>query len=160
MAHPPSDLDWLQVRRYCLREARRHAARPSDAEDIAQNATLRAWCARHTLRDQEALWSWLSQITRNEAMRMYERKRPECMAELPESVDEESLADRVAASLDLRRALALLPDVDRQLVALHYGRDLTCQIAAARLDLALPTAKVRLHRVRRRLAKALESGNQ
>jgi len=153
--HPLSDLDWLQVRRYCLREARRYTANPADAEDIAQNAALRAWCGWRSLRDKDALWAWLSRITRNEAVRLYERTRPESWAALPENADQTSVADRVASSLDVRRALQQLPVVDQHLVALHYGRDLTCATAAAQLDLALPTAKVRLHRARRRLAQAL-----
>jgi RNA polymerase sigma-70 factor, ECF subfamily len=154
MLNPPL-WDWSQIHEHCLREARRHTASLADAEDVAQNAALRAWCRQNSLNDPQALWFWLSRITHNEAMRLHERVRPECRADVPESPDDGGLADRVALKLDVRRALSGLSESDQQLIALHYGRDLTCAVAAQQLQIPLPTAKVRLHRIRGRLARTL-----
>jgi RNA polymerase sigma-70 factor (ECF subfamily) len=154
MLNPPL-WDWSRIHQHCLREARRHTSNQADAEDVAQDAALRAWRNQTTLNDPEAMEFWLSRITRNEAMRLYERVRPECRADLPENPDDSSLADRVALKLDVRRALSGLSERDQHLVALRYVRDLTCSAAAEQLDIPLPTAKVRLHRIRGRLARAL-----
>jgi RNA polymerase sigma-70 factor (ECF subfamily) len=155
MCDPQKAWDWSEAHRHCLREARRHTANQHDAEEVAQDALLRAWRGWDSLRDPDAMWSWLAAITRNEAIRMYERTRPELRAELPERADEGGIADQVAVRLDVRRALSQLPERDQQLVALRYGSDLTCEAAAHALDLHPATAKVRLHRLHRRLAVSL-----
>jgi RNA polymerase sigma-70 factor, ECF subfamily len=147
--------DWSQVHQHCLREARRYTSSHADAEDVAQDATLRAWRRRHALNDPDALWSWLSRITRNEAMRLYERTRPESRADLPETSYDADLPERVAMRLDLEQALTRLSLADQRLVVLHYGCDLTCAAAADKLHLRLSTTKVRLHRIRRQLATSL-----
>ena len=48
--------------------AYRYASNPSEAEDIAQDALLRAWRRRSTLRDAERRNQWLAAIVRNEAL--------------------------------------------------------------------------------------------
>jgi RNA polymerase sigma-70 factor, ECF subfamily len=159
MSHPHGDWDWSQVHLHCLREARRHTHSQADAEDVAQDAILRAWRRRHSLKDPDALWFWLSRITRNEAMRLYARTRPEIRADLPEASDDADLPERVAVRLDLERALVRLPVADQRLVALHYGCDMTCAAAADKLEMRLSTAKVRLHRIRGQLARSLASSH-
>ena len=57
--------------------AYRYASNPSEAEDIAQEALLRAWRRRSTLRDSGSRKQWLSTIVRNEAFRHYSRPRPD-----------------------------------------------------------------------------------
>jgi RNA polymerase sigma-70 factor (ECF subfamily) len=155
MRDPREAWDWSQAHLHCLREARRHTANHHDAEEVAQDALVRAWRRRDSLRDPEAVWMWLTRITRNEAMRLHERTRPEPRAELPEPSDGGGLAEQVAVRLDIGRALTQLAPPDQQLVALHYWSDLTCEAAARALDLHPTTAKVRLHRLRGRLAMSL-----
>src|SRR5580658_1166034 len=47
------------------------------AEDIVQEALLRAWRSRDALKDQTAARAWLLTIVRREHARLYERKRLE-----------------------------------------------------------------------------------
>ena len=47
--------------------AYRYASNPSEAEDIAQDALLRAWRRRSTLREADRRNQWLATIVRNEA---------------------------------------------------------------------------------------------
>src|SRR5262245_66603064 len=47
----------------------------SIAEDVVQEALLRAWRARLELKDTSAVRHWLLAIVRREHARLYERKR-------------------------------------------------------------------------------------
>ena len=64
--------EWEDAHRVCLRFAYRYAKNPCEAEDIAQDAILRAWRRRSTLRDSGSRKQWLATIVRNEAFRQQE----------------------------------------------------------------------------------------
>lgn len=148
--------DWDEVQRMCMRFAYRYAKNRTEAEDIAQDALLRAWRKRDTLRDIGARPSWLATIVRNEALREFARKRPlpSDLIELIHGHDD----DRVLATVeraDLHAALERLNKRDRQLVRLRYDEDMTQEAIAHRLGIPLGTVKVRLHRVRAKLRRSI-----
>jgi len=135
--------------------AYRYASNPSEAEDIAQDALLRAWRRRSTLRETDRRNQWLATIVRNEAFRQHSRMRPDptAMIETYEGVEDERVVAAVERA-DLRAALKLLNDRDRQLLELRYTEDLTQQAIARRLGIPEGTVKVRLHRARDKLRRA------
>jgi RNA polymerase sigma-70 factor (ECF subfamily) len=152
---PNENWDWAEVRSICLRLARRHAP-GHDAEDIAQEAMIRAWRHRANLRDASRLVPWLSTIVRNEAARARARVRPGPIAELDtaEGMEDEELA-AVAARLELGEAISHLDGAERLLLGLRYGRDLTQPAISRLLNMPEGTVKVRLHRAREKLHRAL-----
>lgn len=132
--------------------AYRYARNPSEAEDIAQDALLRAWRRRSTLRDSERRNQWLATIVRNEAFRQHARLRPDPTSSLEFSEGAED--ERVLAAVelaDLHAALKLLSQRDRQLLEMKYEEDLTQGMIARRLGIPEGTVKVRLHRARAKL---------
>ena len=135
--------------------AYRYASNPSEAEDIAQDALLRAWRRRSTLREADRRNQWLATIVRNEAFRQHSRMRPDptAMIETYEGVEDERVVAAVERA-DLHAALKLLNDRDRQLLELRYTEDLTQQAIARRLGIPEGTVKVRLHRARDKLRRA------
>lgn len=135
--------------------AYRYASNPCEAEDIAQDALLRAWRRRSTLREVDRRNQWLATIVRNEAFRQHSRMRPDptAMIETYEGVEDERVVDAVERA-DLHAALKLLNDRDRQLLELRYTEDLTQQAIARRLGIPEGTVKVRLHRARDKLRRA------
>jgi RNA polymerase sigma-70 factor (ECF subfamily) len=142
---------WAPFRQACLREARRYVADPADVEDVVQNALLRGWRHLHRCRTPDAPLPWLLTITRNEALRR--RRRAEVAApfdDAPDSLAGEEI-HRVRARVDMARALACLSPLDRRLVGLRYVLDLSHADMASRLGIEEGTARVRLHRARRRL---------
>jgi RNA polymerase sigma-70 factor, ECF subfamily len=135
--------------------AYRYASNPSEAEDIAQDALLRAWRRRSTLRDAERRTQWLATIVRNEAFRQHARVRPDPTSaiELHEGVEDERVVAAVEQA-DLRDALRRLSDRDRRLLDMRYREDLTQGAIAAKLGIPEGTVKVRLHRARNKLRRA------
>jgi RNA polymerase sigma-70 factor (ECF subfamily) len=153
---PSRDWDWDEVHRICLSFAFRFAKNQAEAEDIAQDAMVRVWRKRRTLRDGAARKAWLATIVRNEALREFARKRP-APTDLIEVIHGRD-DDRVLATVeraDLHAALERLNKRDRQLVRLRYDEDMTQEAIARRLGIPLGTVKVRLHRVRAKLRREI-----
>jgi RNA polymerase sigma-70 factor, ECF subfamily len=146
--------EWGEANRVCLRLAYRYASNPSEAEDIAQEALIRAWRWRSNLRDGDRRNQWLATIVRREAFRQRARVRPDPTEaiEAMEGVEDQRVVATVELA-DLHAALERLNDRDRQLLAMRYQLDLTQAEIARQLGIPEGTAKVRLHRARDRLRR-------
>lgn len=128
----------------------------NEAEDVAQEALLRAWRRRSSLRDSSRRREWLGTIVRNEAYRIYAKPRPEPVEDLETHRGAED--DNILATVDradLHAAIRSLNETEQELVRLRYDEDLTQQAIAKRLRIPDGTVKVRLHRVRLKLRDAL-----
>lgn len=132
--------------------AYRYASNPGEAEDIAQDALLRAWRRRSTLRDSGSRNQWLAAIVRNEAFRQHARVRPDPTEtiELREGAEDARVLAAVELA-DLHAALGALNERDRRLLEMKYEEDLTQAMIASRLGIPEGTVKVRLHRARNKL---------
>lgn len=124
------------------------------AEDVLQEALLRAWKAYGDLRDTDSAKQWLVTIVRREHARLYERKRLETVdlaayeEEIPAAADDPDL-DR------MRRALFQLEDGYREPLALQVLLGHSTREIAALMDLGEATVLTRLHRARHRLKEAM-----
>jgi RNA polymerase sigma-70 factor (ECF subfamily) len=152
--------DWVAIRRRCATEARRLVRSPDEVEDVLQEAMMRAWKGRATCNSPHAPIPWCLQITRNEAFRRMTRTPFEsaldAAAELRDSYASDAI-DLIASRVDVDRALDKLSSDERTLVALRYSHDYSQPEIARRLDIPEGTAKVRLHRVRKRLETLMET---
>ena len=152
--------DWEELSRHCLREARRMTRTSSEAEDVAQEAMLRAWRYRDRCRDPAASSAWVARICHNEA------RRPRASWREAAPLEEDALPapgdgpEALLEGITVRSALADLSEQDRRLAWLRYGLDYTQPAAADALGIPEGTAKVRLHRIRATLRDRLEDHGQ
>lgn len=152
--------DWGIIRRRCTSEARRLLRSPDEVDDVVQEAMMRAWKGRASCNSAHAPLPWCLQITRNEAFRRMTRT-PACVGldtspELSDPCAADAI-ERVAGRIDIDRALGLLSSTERTLIDLRYSHDYSQPEIARRLDIPEGTAKVRLHRARRRLEILMET---
>lgn len=175
---PDADLLDLEPAEQLAALTRRHAdavyrvalsvTRDADlAEDVAQDALLKAWQALPAYRGEAPLKNWLLRITHNTAISALRRRRDVHIdpAELPESAPSAHLApdpsvenrveDRVSMDA-FEEALGALDELSRSVVVLREVEGMSYEEIATVLDVPLPTVKTRLLRARRVLATALE----
>ncbi|MEZ5247479.1 MAG: RNA polymerase sigma factor [Acidimicrobiales bacterium] len=133
------------------------------AEDVAQDALLKAWQALPSFRGDAPLKNWLLRITHNTAISALRRRRDVHVdpADLPEhpGPPHTSVEARVEASISIDAfgtALRELDDLSRSVVVLREVEGLSYEEISQVLDVPLPTVKTRLLRARRVLAASLE----
>jgi RNA polymerase sigma-70 factor (ECF subfamily) len=127
------------------------------AEDVVQEALLRAWASRGSLADTGAAKSWLLTIVRREHARLYERKRYDTVP-VDELVDSESPELAAAAdqeTMDVRRAIMALEDDYREPLVLQVLMGLSTQEIADQIGLTQAAVLTRLFRARNKLRRAL-----
>ena len=125
----------------------------SIAEDVVQEALLRAWKSLDSLRNEKAAKHWLLTIVRRENARYFERRRLETVdiddltaaqaAELAESPDEELG--------DMRQAIFELEDDYREPLVLQVLMGYSTKQIAAMMGLKQGAVLTRLHRARHKL---------
>lgn len=129
------------------------------AEDVTQGVFLKVWQAPRAFVGGNFA-AWITRVTRNRSLDLIRgrahRDGAEIAADLP---DDEALDDRVFASLDaerVRRALATLPDVQRQSIELGFFSGLTHEEIARTTATPLGTVKARIRSGLRKLRATLE----
>ena len=127
------------------------------AEDVVQEALLRAWRSRDTLGEAGAAKPWLLTIVRREHARLHERKRHDTVPvdELVKSESAELAATAEQETTDVRRAILALEDDYREPLVLQVLMGLSTQEIAAQLGLTQAAVLTRLFRARNKLRRAL-----
>jgi RNA polymerase sigma-70 factor (ECF subfamily) len=127
------------------------------AEDVVQEALLRAWRSRESLADEAAAKPWLLTIIRREHARLYERKRHETVPvdELVGSESPELAAAESQQTLDVRRAIFALEDDYREPLVMQVLMGLSTREIAGQLGLTQAAVLTRLFRARQKLRRVL-----
>ena len=120
------------------------------AEDLLQEACLRAWKSWSQLREPSQAKAWLMTIVRNEHARSYSRKTNETPLD---DVDESQLSALPAfeAGLETAQALRRLPETYREPLLLQVLGGFSCAEIAAMLDTSEGAVMTRLTRARQAL---------
>jgi len=132
------------------------------AEDLTQEALLRAHAQLHTLREPAAFPAWLRQIALNCCRAWQRRPWPEAVAVDPAACpqltgDVFREAMRREAAREVRAALTRLPENNRIAVIMFYLRGNTYREIAEFLNVTESTVLGRLHRARSQLRSLLEA---
>ena len=143
----------------------------ADAEDVAQQAFVRAFRKLSSFRAESKFSTWLISITINEARTCLRRQALVRMESLDQLPDEDKgispallrdwreipseAVERDEVRVLIQRAVELLPDIYREVFLLRDVEELTVRETAEALNVSIPSVKVRLHRARMMLQKQL-----
>jgi RNA polymerase sigma-70 factor, ECF subfamily len=153
-----------------FRVARAVVGSDHEAEDVLQEAYLRAYAALDSFRGQSALSTWLTTIVLNEARGRLRKRRRTVELDVmdqPESkvipfpgmateLDPETEAMRAETRRVLEHAIDELPEAFRVAFMLHEVEGCSIEETAMQLGVKPETVKTRLFRARRLLRKNLE----
>jgi RNA polymerase sigma-70 factor (ECF subfamily) len=143
----------------------------ADAEDVAQEAFLKAFRSLASFRGDAKFGTWLVSITLNEARSRIRRRDAIKMESLDEPQDDqghsspallrdwkeipsEALERKEVRSI-LQKAITSLPQIYREVFQLRDIEQLSVNEAAQALGITVSSVKVRLHRARMMLQKNL-----
>jgi RNA polymerase sigma-70 factor, ECF subfamily len=162
------------VRRYdrnVFRIAQHITQNREDAEDVVQDAFLKAYQNLGQFQGQSKFYTWLVRIAVNEALMRLRRRRPERMVSIDENVqtEEDSMPREIAdwspnpeqqytqAELKdiLGKTIQGLPPSFRTVFVLRDVEGLSTEETAAALELSVPAVKSRLLRARLQLRERL-----
>ena len=131
---------------------------PGIAEEVVQEALLRAWKSLDALREDSAAKSWLLTIVRRENARYFEKKRLE-------TVDIDSLTPGQSAMLaetedpniaEMREALYRLEDDYREPLVLQFRMGHSTKEMSELMGIKAGAVLTRLHRARIKLKEEVE----
>jgi RNA polymerase sigma-70 factor, ECF subfamily len=136
----------------------------TEAEDIAQDAFLKLWNNPGQVRDAAALKAWLMRVAHNLAMDRFRRKPDHTMDAADEVSDSRPNAeDRMEKDWVARRinkAVASLPERQKQALVLAHFEQLPQSEAAQIMDLSVDAFESLLARARRALKDQLTEDKQ
>jgi RNA polymerase sigma-70 factor, ECF subfamily len=144
----------------------------AEAEDVVQEAYIRAFTHMESFRGDARLSTWLTRIAINEALGRLRQRRPTADLDEIDAMDEQGEArviflpsarqdnpESSVARSDVRRllerAVDQLPDPFRAVFVMRDIEEMSVEETASQLGLRPETVKTRLHRARRLLRQAL-----
>jgi RNA polymerase sigma-70 factor, ECF subfamily len=143
----------------------------TEAEDVAQEAFLKAFRDLTTFRGESKFSTWLISITLNEARRRLRRQSTVRMESLDESPEEggkispallrdwreipSEALERSELRALLQKAIEELAPIYREVLVLRDIEELSIEETASALAISISSVKVRLHRARIMLQKEL-----
>jgi RNA polymerase sigma-70 factor, ECF subfamily len=155
------------------RVARSVMRNDSEAEDVVQEAYVRAFASLATFRNESSLATWLSRIALNEALGRLRGRRPSAdLTEIearppvqgqiipfpnssPQLDPERTMAQR-EIQLIVERAIDELPEAFRTVLVARVIEEMSVEETADLLGIRPETVRTRLHRARGLLKEALE----
>lgn len=143
---------------------------PDEAEEVVQEAFIRAFIKLDTFQRNSQFFTWLYRIAFNSALTRRRRKRARVSLEQSresvglEVVDDSQAVDEPLLSRErvelVRRALGRLSEEHRVILVLREMEGHPYETIAEILEISIGTVRSRLSRARRQLKRTLESLQQ
>jgi RNA polymerase sigma-70 factor (ECF subfamily) len=126
------------------------------AEDLVQEALLRAWRGWAGLREERAVKAWFFTIVHREFQRAGSRSvRPEPVSDS----DDLAFDSDPAISMDIERALRELPEASREALLMQVLGGFSCSEISDALGASEGAVMTRLTRARQALRRRLETSD-
>lgn len=122
-----------------------------DCRDAMQEAALKAWEKRHTLREERYFSTWLTRILLNECYGIQRRRK--------RTLPMENAGEPVVQPRDMTLSLALqaLPEKLRLPLVMHALEGMTYEEISRALHISKATITGRIQRAKQQLRKELET---
>jgi len=130
------------------------------AEDVSQDAWVRAFEKLHSFRGESSFGTWMHRLAVNSALNRLRRqsKRPNVEAAADKQSGPPPTDDTVLNQKLLSQALDQLSPGYRTVLVLHDVQGLTHDEIADRMGVAVGTSKSQLHKARARMRDLLSPG--
>jgi RNA polymerase sigma-70 factor (ECF subfamily) len=133
-----------------------------DAEELVQDAFVRAFNRLETFEGRSSFSTWICRIAYTTAVSWLRKRRIKYLSiddnpKLPDTEVDETLDDEARIE-ELRRAIALLKPDEQTLITLYYYDNRPLNDIAYILDVEPNTLATRLHRIRRKLYLLMKHG--
>jgi len=131
------------------------------AEDLLQEAFVRAWQKLDSFRGESRFGTWLHRLSANVALsdRRIRVKRVQRETPLDDAAERTAIGDRdvrAGHQMDLERAIASLPERARAVLVLYDIEGYSHAEIAEMTDMAVGSSKAQLHRARKLVREDLE----
>jgi RNA polymerase sigma factor (sigma-70 family) len=141
----------------------RYVPRP-DIEDVMQRVFYEVWRVHERYDPNLSLRGWVLGIARKRAID-HLRKRRDVVVPIDSmrqivGADGREIAERLVWADEVRTALGMLPEAQREVLELAYFQGYTQTEIASELDVALGTVKTRTSRGLQRMAGLLEDSRE
>ena len=135
---------------------------PDDAEDVMQEAFLKAFVKLNTYRGEVSFGAWLKRIVVNKALDFLRLKREqisiEQVGELEEATDEVSVQIDLAYEAEtIKKAIYALPEGYRIVLSLILLEGYDHEEVSGILNISNATSRTQYHRAKKKLIELLKN---
>ena len=141
---------------------RRFVNNHEDADDLVQEIFLKIWTALPSFRGDAQLFTWVYRIATNETLNWLRREKVRATlrftsidAEMERRIDSDPFFDGDAADRALSKAVAKLPEKQRQVFIMRYYDELPYEEMSAVLGTSVGALKASYHIAQEKVRAAL-----
>ena len=141
---------------------RRFVNNHEDADDLVQEIFLKIWTALPSFRGEAQLFTWVYRIATNETLNWLRREKVRAAlrfasidSEMERRIDEDPFFDGDAAQRALSKAVARLPEKQRQVFILRYYDEMPYEQMSEVLDTSVGALKASYHIAQEKVREAL-----
>ena len=141
---------------------RRFVNNHEDADDLVQEIFLKIWTALPSFRGEAQLFTWVYRIATNETLNWLRREKVRSAlrftsidAEMERRIDSDPFFDGDAADRALSKAVAKLPEKQRQVFILRYYDEMPYEQMSEVLGTSVGALKASYHIAQEKVRAAL-----
>ena len=142
---------------------RRMVASHEDADDLLQEIYLKIWNALPSFRGEAQLYTWVWRIATNETLNHLRKERVRAMLRMStvdrimeQRVEADPWFDGTAAQRELAKAVARLPEKQRQVFVMRWWDELPYEEISAITGTSVGALKASYHIAREKIQLNLE----
>lgn len=141
---------------------RRFVNSHEDADDLVQDVFLKVWTALPSFRGEAQTYTWIYRIATNEALNWLRREKVRAALrfssldeEMERRIDADPWFNGDAAERNLSKAVARLPERQRQVFILRYYDEMPYEEMAKVLDTSVGSLKASYHIAQEKIRETL-----